>query len=152
MDERSPADTGTRPVADRGTDKAPGPVVGFNPYAEACPTRRILEMVSNKWTSLVVVLLAQGTKRFQELRREIGGISQKSLTQTLRRLERYGLVNRQVYAVVPPKVEYSLTPLGRTLIEPLSAFHAWVVEHVEEIEAAEAAWTTASTRADSTND
>lgn len=152
MGERSPADTGARPVVDGGTESAPGPVIGFNPYAEACPTRRILEMVSNKWTSLVVVLLAQGTKRFQELRRAIGGITQKSLTQTLRRLEGYGLVNRQVYAVVPPKVEYSLTPLGRTLVEPLVAFHEWVVEHVEEIEAAEAAWLAASARAESTDD
>lgn len=113
--------------------------VGYNPFAAACPTRRALGIISDKWTSLVIVLLAQGTRRFQQLRREIDGITQKMLTQTLRELERNGLVSRKVYAEVPPKVEYSLTPLGRTLIEPLAALHEWALAHVDELEKARVA-------------
>ena len=117
----------------------PAPFVGYSPYAAECPTRRLLNLVGDKWTSLVVILLSQGTMRFGELRREIEGISQKMLTQTLRKLEACALVDRQIYAEVPPRVEYRLTELGRTLVEPLAALHTWAVEHVEEVEAARAA-------------
>ena len=133
------ADSATSGGHEGETPSLPNAFVGYNPYAAACPTRRVLGIIANKWTSLVIVLLAQGTKRFQQMRREIDGITQKMLTQTLRELERDGLVNRRVYAEVPPRVEYSLTPLGHTLIEPLAALHAWAVAHVEEIEAARAA-------------
>src|SRR5207245_10642254 len=84
-----------------------------------CPSRLVLDRIADKWTALIIQILARGTMRYAALQREIGGISQKMLTQTLRTLERDGLVQRKVHPVVPPKVEYSLTQLGRTLIEPL---------------------------------
>src|SRR5204862_4790492 len=86
-----------------------------------CPSRLVLDRIADKWTALIIQILARGTMRYAALQREIGGISQKMLTQTLRSLERDGLVQRTVHPVVPPKVEYSLTRLGRTLIEPLHA-------------------------------
>jgi len=83
-----------------------------------CPTQRVLETIADKWSVIVIYALSkQETRRYSELQRIIGGISQKMLTQTLRKLERDGLVERHVYPVVPPKVEYSLTPLGKTLTE-----------------------------------
>ncbi len=83
----------------------------------ACPSRLILERIADKWTALIIGILAQSQRRrFNELRRMIGGISQKMLTQTLRDLERDGLVKRTIYAEIPPRVEYELTELGRTLV------------------------------------
>jgi len=82
---------------------------------------------------IVIKALAEGIQRYGALHREIGGISQKMLTQTLRSLERDELVPRTVYPVVPPKVEYALTPLGETLIEPLAAIGAWAERHMDEI-------------------
>jgi DNA-binding HxlR family transcriptional regulator len=101
-----------------------------------CPTRRVLDLVADKWTTLVIYLLSDGTKRYGELQKAIGGISQKMLTQTLRRLEEDGLVKRTVFPVVPPRTEYELTPLGRTLQEPLKALCAWAVQHMGEVEQA----------------
>ncbi len=107
-------------------------------YAENCPTRQILDRIADKWTTLVIGILASSeTVRFTELRRAIEGISQKMLTQTLRDLERDGLVTRTVFAVVPPRVEYALTPLGRTLGEPLNALHVWASEHMAQIREAQ---------------
>ncbi len=107
--------------------------VPYNVYSADCPTRTVLDIVADKWTSLVIVALVPGTKRFQQLKREIGGITQKMLTQTLRSLERNGLVERRAYATVPPRVEYTLTRLGHTLSESLEALQDWSVAHVEEI-------------------
>ena len=87
--------------------------------------RDILDRVGDKWSVLVVILLKDGRMRFSHLRRSVEGISQRMLTQTLRQLERDGLVERTVYPSVPMRVEYELTALGRTLIEPLSALAAW---------------------------
>lgn len=101
-----------------------------------CPTRRVLDLVADKWTTLVIYLLSDGTKRYGELQKAIGGISQKMLTQTLRRLEEDGLVKRTVFPVVPPRTEYELTPLGRTLQEPLKALCSWAVQHMGEVEQA----------------
>src|SRR2546425_11139221 len=84
-----------------------------------CPSRLVLDRIADKWTALVIQILARGTMRYAQLQRAIGGISQKMLTQTLRSLERDGLVRSTVHPVIPPKVEYSLTRLGRTLFEPL---------------------------------
>jgi DNA-binding HxlR family transcriptional regulator len=98
-----------------------------------CPTRLILNRIADKWTVLVMILLESETKRFSNLQREIGGISQKMLTQTLRGLERDGLVNRKVHATVPPKVEYSLTPLGHTLKEMLYAIKTWSETNINEV-------------------
>ena len=109
------------------------PVPAYNIYSEDCPTRTVLDIVADKWTSLLIVALVPGTKRFQQLKREIGGITQKMLTQTLRSLERNGLVERRAYATVPPRVEYTLTRLGHTLSETLEALQDWSVAHVGEI-------------------
>jgi DNA-binding HxlR family transcriptional regulator len=100
-----------------------------------CPSRLVLERIADKWTALIIQILARGTMRYAALQREIGGISQKMLTQTLRSLERDGLVQRTVHPVVPPKVEYSLTRLGRTLIEPLHALCRWSEKHLAELQA-----------------
>ena len=100
-----------------------------------CPSRLVLDRIADKWTTLIIQLLSKRTMRYAELQREIGGISQKMLTQTLRSLERDGLVDRKVYPVVPPKVEYSLSRLGRTLIEPLRALCRWSEKHLPELQA-----------------
>src|SRR6266576_2585813 len=100
-----------------------------------CPSRLVLDRIADKWTALIIQILAKGTLRYATLQREIGGISQKMLTQTLRSLERDGLVKRTVHPVVPPKVEYSLTKLGRTLIEPLHALCRWSEKHLPELQA-----------------
>lgn len=98
-----------------------------------CPTRLILNRIADKWTVLVMILLESETKRFSNLQREIGGISQKMLTQTLRGLERDGLVSRKVHATVPPKVEYTLTPLGHTLKDLLYAVKTWSETNINEV-------------------
>jgi DNA-binding HxlR family transcriptional regulator len=95
----------------------------------------VLDRIADKWTALIIHVLANGTQRYAELRRAIGGISQKMLTQTLRSLERDGLILRKVHPVVPPKVEYSLTRLGRTLIDPLQALCRWSERHLPELQA-----------------
>src|SRR5262245_39267032 len=102
-----------------------------------CTTiREVLNRVGDKWSVLVIALLGDGTKRFTELQRTIEGISQRMLTLTLRQLERDGLAKRTVYPTIPPRVEYSLTPLGRTLLEPVMALSAWAAAHRTDIEAA----------------
>jgi DNA-binding HxlR family transcriptional regulator len=100
-----------------------------------CPSRIVLDRIADKWTALIIQVLANGTQRYAALRREIGGISQKMLTQTLRSLERDGLILRKVYPIAPPKVEYSLTRLGRTLIDPLHALCRWSERHLPELQA-----------------
>jgi DNA-binding HxlR family transcriptional regulator len=100
-----------------------------------CPSRLVLERIADKWTALIIQILSKGTMRYSALQQTIGGISQKMLTQTLRSLERDGLVQRKVYPVVPPRVEYSLTRLGRTLIEPLRALCRWSEKHLPELQA-----------------
>ena len=109
-------------------------------YSEVCPARLILDRVADKWTTLVMGVLseADGPVRFGEFRQRVGGISQKMLTQTLRDLERDGLVLRKAYPVIPPHVEYSLTTLGKTLQAPLGALATWAVEHMGEIHDAQA--------------
>ena len=105
----------------------------WNVYEAACPTRLVLNRIADKWTVLVVSSLQQGTKRFSTLQREIGGVSQKMLTQTLRGLERDGLVTRTIYPTVPPKVEYTLTPLGLTLVGLVDAIRVWSETHIEAV-------------------
>jgi DNA-binding HxlR family transcriptional regulator len=99
-----------------------------------CGSRRVLELVAQKWVALVVYALIDGRKRHGELRRMVGGISQKMLTQTLRTMEADGLVTRYVFDTVPPHVEYELTPLGKSLQEPLVALCHWSMEHLNELE------------------
>jgi DNA-binding HxlR family transcriptional regulator len=95
----------------------------------------MLRRIGDKWTVLVVVLLGKRRYRFNELHRSVEGISQRMLTRTLRALEQDGLVDREVHPTVPPSVEYGLTPLGETLLQPLSALADWAVAHGEEIAA-----------------
>ena len=102
--------------------------------------RQTLDLVADKWVVATIYILSHGTKRYGELQREIGNISQRMLTRTLRELERNGLVHRQVYPVVPPKVEYSLTPLGETLSEVTKKLCDWAVEKFDEVEAARNAY------------
>jgi DNA-binding HxlR family transcriptional regulator len=111
-----------------------------NVYTSDCPTRQVLDRIGDKWTALIMGMLEQGPQRFSELQRSIGGISQKMLTQTLRSLERDGLVNRTVYAEVPPRVEYALTPLGETLCTPLAAIRLWAEVNIAEVSAAQAVY------------
>lgn len=101
-----------------------------------CGAREVFEVVSGRWGPLVVMALKGGKRRHGELRRELEGVSQKMLIQTLRNLERNGLVEREVHPVVPPKVEYSLTPLGASLQPLLEALCQWSERHLAEVEEA----------------
>jgi DNA-binding HxlR family transcriptional regulator len=104
-----------------------------------CPSRLILNRIADKWTALIIGILAQSERRrFNQLRRMVGGISQKMLTQTLRDLERDGLVTRTIYPEIPPRVEYELTPLGRTLCGPLGSLTQWAHDHMDEVKLAQA--------------
>ncbi|MGC0317749.1 winged helix-turn-helix transcriptional regulator [Kitasatospora acidiphila] len=107
-------------------------------YSAPCPSRSALDRIADKWTALIVGALADGTLRFSELREAIDGISEKMLTQTLRSLERDGLVSRTVHPTVPPKVDYQLTELGRTLEAPLGAIRDWAERYINEVNAARA--------------
>lgn len=100
--------------------------------------RAILDRICNKWTLLIVATLDRGALRFTELHQQIPGISQRMLTLTLRHLEHDGLVSRTAYAEVPPRVEYALTPTGKSLIPPALALAGWAIEHVPHIEASRA--------------
>jgi DNA-binding HxlR family transcriptional regulator len=103
--------------------------------AQACPrVSGLLSRIGDKWTVLVVMLLREGPRRFSELKREIGGISQRMLTSTLRGLERDGLVTRTVYPTTPPRVDYALTRLGHSLREPVEALGEWALAHLDVIE------------------
>lgn len=105
----------------------------YDAYLAACPSRQLLDRISDKWVSLVVVALGEGTLRFSELSRQLAGISQKMLTQTLRSLERDGLVERRVTASVPVRVDYSLTPLGNSLRELMYGVKLWAESHMDEV-------------------
>jgi DNA-binding HxlR family transcriptional regulator len=101
-----------------------------------CPVREVLDRVGDKWSVLIIVMLGKRTHRYSELDRAIEGVSQRMLTLTLRALVRDGLVERTVHASVPPRVDYTLTGLGHTLLEPLTALDRWANEHREDIRAA----------------
>ncbi|MFI0444488.1 winged helix-turn-helix transcriptional regulator [Actinomadura sp. 6N118] len=105
-------------------------------FSAKCPTRQILDHIAGKWTVLIVDALLEGTMRYTDLRRRIDGVSQKMLTQTLRSLEADGFVTRTVHPTIPPRVEYDLTPLGRSLAEPITALRQWTETHINEIEQA----------------
>ena len=111
-----------------------------NPYipAEYRPVGEILSLIGDKWTVLVVLQLVAGKRRFNELRRQVQGISQKMLAETLRSLEREGLVKRTLFPIIPPRVEYELTDLGRQLLTALKALRDFALETRAEIEASRA--------------
>jgi DNA-binding HxlR family transcriptional regulator len=105
-----------------------------------CPTRQVLDRIADKWTMLVIVALEHGTLRFSGLRRAVDGISQKMLTQTLRALERDGIVDREVVPTVPVTVRYTLTPLGHSLADAVSLIREWAYTNMDAIDAARAAY------------
>jgi DNA-binding HxlR family transcriptional regulator len=109
-------------------------------YAEACPSRAILELIADKWTLLIVPALRRGRLRNGDLMRLIGGVSQKMLTQTLRELERNGLVNRIDHREVPPRVEYELTELGRSLSDLMRKLDGWAEANLDAVLKARAAF------------
>jgi DNA-binding HxlR family transcriptional regulator len=112
----------------------------YDAFLAACPSRRVLDRISDKWVTLVLVALASGPLRYSDLCRVIAGVSQKMLTQTLPTLERDGLVSRTLTSAVPARVDYALTPLGESLMPALSAIKVWSEAHIDEIEASRAAY------------
>jgi DNA-binding HxlR family transcriptional regulator len=108
-----------------------------NAYSADCPTRQILDRVGDKWAVLILLLLRNQTKRFNQLRRAIEGISQKMLSQVLKSLERDGLIRRRVIPTVPVTVEYSMTPLGATLAEAVDPLRDWAEQNLKEVLAAQ---------------
>jgi len=109
-------------------------------YAADCPTRRLLDRIADKWTTLLLTTLDGGDMRFNALKRRIGGVSQKMLSQTLRQMERDGLVLRHVEATVPVSVTYEITPLGRTLVAALTPMIDWAETRMADVEAARHAY------------
>jgi DNA-binding HxlR family transcriptional regulator len=108
----------------------------YNAYVAECPSRQVLDALSDKWVTLILTALADAPRRYSELARAIAGVSQKMLTQTLRMLERDGLVTRTITASVPVRVDYQLTPLGRTLLPVVRAIKDWSETHISEVHAA----------------
>ena len=104
-----------------------------DPWSDTCPSRDVIGLLASKWVALVIPLLRRGPQRNGQLMRAIAGVSQKMLTQTLRDLERHGLVARRDYAQVPPRVEYTLTPLGDSLAKTIAALDDWVVRHYHDM-------------------
>jgi DNA-binding HxlR family transcriptional regulator len=113
-----------------------------------CRAREILDRVGDKWSLQVISLLGERAKRFNELRREIDGISQRMLSVTLRGLERDGIVTRTVYPVMPPRVEYALTSMGATLMDAASTLVRWAETHLDEIDASRALYDARSAEAE----
>lgn len=120
------------------TVPVPGPPLAPNMHetADCRAVSQVLARVGDKWSVLIVALLGAGPRRFSEIKRMVGGISQRMLTLTLRGLERDGLVTRTVFPTIPPRVDYELTDLGRSLWEPVEALGAWARTHQPQIEAA----------------
>ncbi|MEV7816323.1 MULTISPECIES: winged helix-turn-helix transcriptional regulator [Streptomyces] len=102
-------------------------------YAAQCPCRQVLDLLANKWSALAIGAMEEGPQRFGELQRRLEGVSPKVLTNTLRRLEERGFVDRTVYPAVPLHVEYELTDLGRSVADPLAQLRHWVEDHMDEI-------------------
>jgi DNA-binding HxlR family transcriptional regulator len=106
--------------------------------SSGCPVRDVLDRLGDRWTLLVLMQLRDGTLRFTALKRQIGDISQRMLAQTLRQLEYDGLVNRKLYPTIPPKVEYSLTELGQSMLKPVGGLIEWASENHDAVRAARA--------------
>ena len=132
MDAVTPTAAQAPPAAKRG-QKA-------NVFSKTCPSRKVLETLAEKWALMLMHLLAEGPLRTSQLRRAIEGVSEKMLIQTLRRLERNGFVARRAYNEVPPRVEYSLTPLGRSLGETIRPLDFWIEKNLAEVMQAQAAF------------
>lgn len=114
-------------------------------YDPQCPSRLALDRVGDKWTVMIIEILARSPRlRFTQLKERVRGVTPKVLTQTLRSLERDGLVEREVFAEVPPRVEYTLTPVGKSLRAPLAALRTWAESHIGGILAAQACYDAAA--------
>ncbi|GES45952.1 HxlR family transcriptional regulator [Rhizobium dioscoreae] len=109
-------------------------------FDESCPSRSLFDNIADKWSMMVISVLDAGPMRFNAIKRHIGGVTQKALTQCLRRLERNGLISRRVIMGSPIGVEYAITPLGRSLLGPFQALHEWTIEHVDDVEQARQAF------------
>ena len=105
----------------------------FDAYLATCPSRKLLDRISDKWVTLVIASLADGPRRFSEISRQLAGVSQKMLTQTLRTLERDGLITRHVTPTVPVRVDYELSPLGESLLVPIRHMKEWAESHMPEV-------------------
>jgi DNA-binding HxlR family transcriptional regulator len=108
----------------------------YDAFLAACPARQLLDRISDKWITLVLTALAEGPQRYSDLARRIAGVSQKMLTQTLRSLERDGLISRTVTPSVPVRVDYALTPLGASLMPLIAHIKDWAETHMDEVSAA----------------
>jgi DNA-binding HxlR family transcriptional regulator len=107
-----------------------------NVYDPSCATRTVLDRIGDKWTTLIVLVLLPGPLRFNQLRDAVGGVAPKVLAETLRRLERDGILTRTAFPEIPPRVEYELTPLGRSLEQPIRAIAGWAQDNMAKIERA----------------
>ncbi len=105
-------------------------------FAADCPSRVLFDQVADKWSMMVLSVLDGGPRRFNDIKRRLEGVSQKSLTHVLRQLERNGLIEREVLATSPVGVQYSLSPLGRSLLVPFRRLYGWMLEHFDEVESA----------------
>ena len=132
--EREPCEAACDPAG----NGEPGSAVAGQPAS--CRAREVLQRVGDKWSMMVIDLLGQGTMRFTELHRGIDGITARMLTVTLRGLERDGIVTRTIHPVIPPRVDYALTPMGRTLLDAIGQLVTWADSHLTEIDAARAAY------------
>jgi DNA-binding HxlR family transcriptional regulator len=129
-------------VSVRHTEVTTDPAILGDDEQIACDIREVLDRIGDKWSVLVIVELANGTRRFRRLQRAIAGISQRMLTLTLRRLERDGLVTRTVFPIVPAQVEYALTPTGQSLTLVLRVLADWAAEHRDVVMTSRARWDT----------
>jgi DNA-binding HxlR family transcriptional regulator len=105
-------------------------------FSSDCPSRALFDQIADKWSMMVLTVLGEAPHRFNAIRRRLEGVSQKALTQCLRRLERNGLVTRRVVSLSPVAVEYEITALGRTLLKPFGALHQWTLDKLSEVDAA----------------
>lgn len=126
-----------------GAERPEGSLIDFDVMSPRCPSRTVLRHVVDRWTPLVVTALEEGPLRFTEIRRRVGGVTPKVLTQTLRSMERDGLVTRSQAGGVPPRVDYDLTPLGLSLRAPVAALRQWAQQHAEQVLGAREAYDTA---------
>jgi DNA-binding HxlR family transcriptional regulator len=109
-------------------------------FAGNCPSRLLFDQIADKWSMMILAVLDAGPLRFNAIKRQLEGVTQKALTQCLRRLERNGLLSRHVIAASPLGVEYHITPLGRSLQQPFKALYAWTMEHLDQVQAAREAF------------
>lgn len=133
-------------MKDNGLDHpaptAPGYTCAPGHFAAHCPSRELFDQIADKWSMMILTVLDAGPQRFNAIKKMLEGVSQKSLTQTLRRLERNGLIERRVLATSPVAVEYEMSALGRTLLPPFRALYRWTKDNIVAIEAARVAFDT----------